>query len=515
MMTLARPVVSLKGLSFSFYNANCRALDDIGLDIPEGQFVAITGPSGCGKSTLAMAIGGYIPHVIEGKLEGSIVAGGLQTDSASLADLSTIVGIVQQDPESQLCTLEVDDEVAFGPENLALPLDEVRKRVERSLALVNASHLRGRDIYELSGGEKQRVAIASILAMQPRVLILDEPTSNLDPTSTAEVLAAIARLRQESGLTIIVIEHKLDRIMPLADRLLVMDGGRIVMDGRPDEVLRLYRERIKAMGIRLPAEPGAEWRCAGVNRQTDTPRKETVKVEGLRFSYDGKEVLHDISFTACSGEIIGIIGPNGSGKTTFLAHLIGIHKPAQGSVQVCGNDTKSGKVSRLARTAGYVFQNPNHQIFERTVRGEAGFACNNFGIDRETRDRRVDDALQRFGLSRYSDRHPMGLSFGEKRRLNICSVLPHQPQLLLMDEPFVGQDYSNVAAMTEELQALKREGKTVLMVSHDIDMVYRHCDRVVLFRDGRIAVDDAPEAARQKIEALGMKEYLPGGCPRE
>ncbi len=249
MMTIARSVVSLKGLSFSFYNASCRALDGIDLEIPEGQFVAITGPSGCGKSTLAMAIGGYIPHVIEGKLEGTVVAGGLQTDRASLADLSTIVGIVQQDPESQLCTLEVDDEVAFGPENLALPLDEVRKRVERSLGLVNALHLRGRDIYELSGGEKQRVAIASILAMQPRVLILDEPTSNLDPTSTAEVLAAIARLRQESGLTIIVIEHKLDRIMPLADRLLIMDGGRIVMDGRPDEVLRLYRERIKAMGI--------------------------------------------------------------------------------------------------------------------------------------------------------------------------------------------------------------------------------------------------------------------------
>jgi energy-coupling factor transporter ATP-binding protein EcfA2 len=513
MMSPARSVVSLKGLFFSFYNSDGRALDGVSLDIPEGEFVAVTGPSGCGKSTLAMAIGGYIPHVIEGKLEGSVIVGGLHTDSASLADLSTLVGIVQQDPESQLCTLEVDDEVAFGPENLALPLDEVQKRVERSLALVNAVHLRGRNIYELSGGEKQRVAIASILAMQPRVLILDEPTSNLDPTSTTEVLAAIARLRQDTGLTIIVIEHKLDRVLPMADRLLVMDGGRIVMDGKPDEVLRLYRGRMKEMGIRLPAEPGAEWRCAHANLPADTPCKETVKVEGLRFSYEGKEVLHDISFKACSGEIVGIIGPNGSGKTTFLAHLIGIHKPAQGSVQVCGESTKSGKVSRLARVAGYVFQNPNHQIFERTVRGEAGFACNNFGIGRETRDRRADDALQRFGLSRYADRHPMGLSFGEKRRLNICSVLPHQPQLLLLDEPFVGQDYFNVASMTGELQELKREGKTVLMVSHDIDMVYRHSDRVVLFLDGRIAVDDVPEAARQKIKALGMKEYLPGGCP--
>ncbi|OPY28737.1 MAG: Cobalamin import ATP-binding protein BtuD [Methanocella sp. PtaU1.Bin125] len=507
------PAVSIKALSFSFFNADRRALDGIDLDIPEGQFVAITGPSGCGKSTLAMAIGGYIPHVVEGRLEGSVEVGGLRTDRARLADLSTRVGIVQQDPESQLCTLDVDDEVAFGPENLALPADEVRARVGRSLALVDALHLRGRNIYELSGGEKQRVAIASILAMAPGVLILDEPTSNLDPTATAEVLAAVAKLRQATGLTIVVIEHKLDRVMPLADRLLIMDRGRIVLDGRPAEVLRQYRERIKEMGIRLPAEPGSRWRCAPRDHPAPAECVETVKVQGLRSGYDGREVLHDVNFKACGGEIVGIIGPNGSGKTTFLTHLLGIRRPGQGSVAVCGMDTRAVKVSRLARSAGYVFQNPNHQIFERTVRGEAGFACDNFGIGRETCDRRVDEELARFGLLDYADRHPLGLSFGEKRRLNLCSVLPHQPQVLLLDEPFVGQDFFKVAVMMDELQGLKREGKTILMVSHDIDMVYRHCDRVVLFLDGRIAVDDAPEAARTRIAALGMNEYLPGGCP--
>lgn len=514
MMSPAKPVVSLRDLSFSFFNSDRRALEDISLQIGEGEFVAITGPSGCGKSTLAMAIGGYIPHVLEGKLHGSAEVAGMRTDETRLAGLSALVGIVQQDPESQLCTLSVDDEVAFGPENLALPPAEIRARVERSLALVDASHLRGRNIYELSGGEKQRVAIASILAMQPRVLILDEPTSNLDPTATAEVLSAIARLRQSSGLTVIVIEHKLDRVVPLADRLLIMDRGRIVMDGRPEEVLRQYRERIKEMGIRLPAEPGSGWRCEPhADRRAPGGCRETVKVDGLRFAYDGKEVLHDVSFRACCGEIIGIIGPNGSGKTTFLAHLLGIHKPARGSVTICGQDAKAARVSWLARFAGYVFQNPHHQIFERTVRAEAGFACNNFGIDPAERDRRVGEGLKRFGLLGYADCHPMGLSFGEKRRLNICSVLQHQPQLLLLDEPFVGQDFFKVAAMMDELQALKEEGKTILMVSHDIDMVYRHCDRVVLFLDGRIAVDDPSEAARNKIEALGMKEYLPGGCP--
>ena len=506
-------MIFIKNLSFSFYNSARRALDDVTLEVAEGQFVAVTGPSGCGKSTLALAIGGYIPHVIQGRLEGDVVVAGRPTAATRLAELATLVGIVQQDPESQLCTLTVDDEVAFGPENLGLPAAEVRQRLERSLALVGAAHLRGRDIYELSGGEKQRVAIASILAMEPRVLILDEPTSNLDPTATAEVLAAIARLRQRSGLTIIVIEHKLDRVVPLADRLLVMGQGRIVMDGPPGEVLRQYRGQIREMGIRLPAEPGSRWRCSPDESERPAMLVETVNVEGLRFAYDGRVVLHDISFRARGGEIVGIIGPNGSGKTTFLAHLLGIHRPGQGSVVVCGKDTRGRKVPQMAQLAGYVFQNPNHQIFGRTVRGEAGFACDNFGVAPSDRDRRVDAELRRFGLLESAGRHPLGLSFGEKRRLNICSVLPHRPEVVLLDEPFVGQDFFNVEAMAGVLRSLKDEGKTVLMVSHDVDMVYRHCDRVVLFLDGRIAVDDRPEEARRLIAALGLKEYLPGGCP--
>jgi energy-coupling factor transport system ATP-binding protein len=284
------------------------------------------------------------------------------------------------------------------------------------------------------------------------------------------------------------------------------------MDGRPAEVLARYRGRLQEMGIRLPAEPGSG--CSSrAGPEALAERGEYVCVQGLLFGYDGKEVLHDVHFKARGGEIVGIIGPNGSGKTTFLAHLLGIHRPARGTITVCGQDTRAVKVSRLARSVGYVFQNPNHQIFGRTVRGEAGFACDNFGIDATTRDRRVDEALGRFGLRDYAARHPLGLSFGEKRRLNICSVLPHQPQVLLLDEPFVGQDFSRVEAMMDELQALKREGKTVLLVSHDIDMVYRHCDRVVLFLDGRIAVDDGPVAAGKAIAALGLNDYLPEGCP--
>ena len=505
-------MISIKNLSFSFFNSDNRALDDVSLEIGEGQFVAVTGPSGCGKSTLAMAIGGYIPHVVEGKMEGTVAIGGHSTADMSLSDMATLVGIVQQDPEAQLCTIDVDDEVAFGPENLALPRDEVIARRDWALALVGGAHLRGREIYGLSGGEKQRVAIASMLAMRPRVLILDEPTSNLDPTGTAEVLAAIGRLRREEGLTVLVIEHKLGPLMPWADRLIVMEGGHIAMDGPPSGVLDRYRERLKAMGIRLPARRERDDACASGSGSPATG-PEAVAVEGLRSGYDGKEVLHGVSFRAFAGEIVGIIGPNGSGKTTFLAHLLGMIRPVEGSVRVLGRDARGRRVSDLARDVGYVFQNPNHQIFERTVKGEAGFACANFGVGQEERDRRVAAALERFGLTACADRHPLGLSFGEKRRLNICSVLPHEPRVLVLDEPFVGQDYYNVAVMARELNALKAAGRTVLMVSHDIDMIFRHCDRIALFAAGRIIVDAPPEQAMKEIKALGMDDYLPEGCP--
>lgn len=497
--------ISIRGLSFAFYNSERKSLDGIDLSVGEGEFVAITGPSGCGKSTLAAVIGGYIPHVIEGKLQGAVNVCGYDTAKASLPDFATLVGIVQQDPESQLCTLSVDDEVAFGPENLALPPEEVQKRIDESLALAMADHLRGRCIFELSGGEKQRVAIASVLAMKPSVLILDEPTSNLDPSSTAEVLAAISLLKARTGLTVLVIEHKLDKVLPFADRLIVMDQGKIVLDGQPDDVLGTYRSKMSKIGILLPDRSIRHYPAVAAKAHN-----ETIQIAGLSFAYAGKEVLHDISFTASPGEIIGILGPNGSGKTTFLNHLLGINKPGSGTVVVTGADTRSKKISALARKVGYVFQNPNHQLFERTVEAEAAFACINFGIPREETDRRVQAELEQYGLSRYASRHPLGLSFGEKRRLNLCSVLPHGPDIIVLDEPFVGQDYINIARMMSDLEALRAAGKTVILVSHDIDMAYRYCDRIVLFSDGNILADDSPGEAERRIRALGFMDYVPG-----
>lgn len=490
-------MISIKNLSFSFFNAGRKALDNVSLNIPDGQFVVITGPSGCGKSTLALAMGGYIPQVFEGKIEGEVLVEGKRASEMPLSELSTLVSIVQQDPEAQLCTLSVADEVAFGPENLKLPVDAVNRRVDESLAMAGCFKLKDRQVGELSGGEKQRVAIASMLAMRPHVLILDEPTSSLDPTGAAEVMASIKRLRESSGMTIVLIEHRLSRVLPLADRLVIMDGGRIIRDGPPSEVAKEYMT------------------CANVVKTPPrTPHSDiSIEVKDLHFSYDGHEALRGITFSARKGEMIGIMGPNGSGKTTFLLHLLGINRHTSGHVFITGMDASRSRTSDLARQVGYVFQNPNHQIFERTVLEEASFACKNFRLDETYTNTSVDKALKRYGLWCYADQHPLRLSFGEKRRLNLCSILPHDPQVILLDEPFVGQDNENVARMLEELEALRREGKTILFVSHDAEMVYGHCDRVILFDGGRIVVDAPAEEALIQIKSMGKMEYLPEAMP--
>ncbi len=323
-------MISVKGLSFSYYDTDRRSLDDVSLEIPAGQFVVISGPSGCGKSTLALAMGGYIPRIFEGTMTGSVTVDGRCTTDTDLADLASLIGIVQQDPEAQLCTLSVEDEVAFGPENLLLPADEVHARIEEALAMVGASHLKGRSVLELSGGEKQRVAIASMLAMRPKALILDEPTSNLDPSGAAEVLAAIERLKMTAGMTIVVIEHRLGRLIALADRMIVMSSGKIVADGVPSEVKGNCGDHFKESPILTGQDP--EPIADGGDRAP------AVDIKGLRVSYDGKEVLHGIDFTAYPAEIIGIIGPNGSGKTTFLNVLMGLRPYDSGSVSILGMD---------------------------------------------------------------------------------------------------------------------------------------------------------------------------------
>ncbi|MDR3569988.1 MAG: ATP-binding cassette domain-containing protein [Syntrophobacteraceae bacterium] len=495
--------ISIRDLSFTFPDRLLPALRNVSLEVAQGEFVVITGPSGSGKSALALALAGYIPHGFDGTMTGEVRVCGTSTTETPLCDLSVTVSLCRQDPESQMCTLAVEDEVRFGPENLALPVAEVLRREEDSLAAIDCLHLLGRETPSLSGGEKQRVAIASMLAMNPRVLILDEPTSNLDPDAAREVLSAIEKLRQTRNITLVVIEHRLFPFLPMADRMIVMKEGEIRLSGNPEEVYRDYVAMLNNDCAPLFAQQSLP------NRETSAPGPVVLEVCDLSFKRGELEVLRSLSLEVRQGEFIGIIGANGSGKTTFLECLAGLNQPGSGDIEVCGANTKRVKVSTLARDIGFVFQNPNHQIFENTVGAEVTFAASNFGLDPEIAASRAQRVLSQFGLESYENFHPLRLSHGEKRRLNLCSVLPHEPGIIILDEPFIGQDSYNAARIMAAVLRLQQSGHTVLAVSHDIDLVFRYCTRILLFDAGRILVDDVPERARLQILELGKNSFLP------
>ncbi|MDR3553869.1 MAG: ATP-binding cassette domain-containing protein [Syntrophobacteraceae bacterium] len=496
------PAIAVRDLTFCFPDRDLPALRNVSLEIAPGEFVLITGSSGSGKSVLALAMAGYIPHVVEGTLTGEVRVRGAATTQTPLCELAVTISLCQQDPEAQMCTLTVEDEVRFGPENLALPVAEVLRREETALAAIDCLHLRGRETVRLSGGEKQRVAIAAMLAMNPGVLILDEPTSNLDPDAASEVLLAIQKLIRDRKVTLVIIEHRLSPLLPMADRLIVMEEGQIRLSGKPDEISRQYLALLQDK-TDLPA-------------QFSRPRMETseqspvvLEVRDLRFKRGDVEVLHSISLAVRQGELVGIIGANGSGKTTFLECLAGLNQPDSGDIEVRGANTRRVKVSTIARDIGFVFQNPNHQIFEKTVGEEVIFSARNFGLDPGVTAAAAHRVLTEFDLIAYEQFPPLRLSHGEKRRLNLCSVLPHGPGIIMLDEPFIGQDPLNAARIMAAALRLKNEGFTVLIVSHDIDMVFRYSTRIMLFEAGSILVDDVPHEARRRIRQIGKTSFLP------
>jgi len=495
-------------------------LRDVNLEIQPGEFVLMIGPSGCGKSTLALCMNGIIPTVLGGRIKGRVYLDGVDTRKSTVYELGTKIGIVFQDPDAQLCNLYVQEEVAFGPANLMMPREEVLRRVEKALNDVGEAHIRHKLIYEISGGQKHRIAIASILAMEPKVLVLDEPTANLDPLGAVEVFDLVKKISQEQGMTVIVIEHNVDPVMCHADRLVLMDNGTIKYNGPPRHILQENGHYIlDDLGLRIPqvselslllekkgialqpfpltVDEAAEALSAQRDRLRFRPapslapaekaREPVIKTETLNFRYsDGTHAVKDVSIEINRGDVVSIIGENGSGKTTLASLLIGLNKPSSGQATVCGLDLKKATVRDLAGKVGYVFQYPDHQFVEDTVYKEVAFSLKAQKRPPEEVEARVNQTLQLMGVEQMKEKHPLRLSMGQKRRLSVATMLILDTDILILDEPTTGQDRKNIDNIMAIMAENNKKGTTVILITHDMNLVARYSHKILVMDKGEV-----------------------------
>jgi energy-coupling factor transport system ATP-binding protein len=501
--------LQIRDLSFTYQGNPKPALNRINLDIAAGEFVIIAGPSGSGKSTLSRCLAGFIPHEYPGELHGSVLIFDQETQATTIPDLARTISLIQQDPDSQLVTLKVIHEIAFGPENFLFSLEDIRHRIETTLQAVSASPLRTRNTYTLSGGEKQKIVIASFLAIQPPILIFDEPTSRLDPATATDLVNTLSRLHQD-GLTIFVVEHRIQPFLPYANRVLLLNHGRLQFNGTPDQ-LQTQPSVLINLGVAL--HPSA-FTNPSKTHLTIT-EKERLEVVNLTYSYpqtktptNNNPAIKDLTFSIKPGEVVALMGANGSGKSTLLMQLMGLLKPDLGAIKYNGQPLHDQPVSQIARSIGYIFQNPLHQLFASTVWDEILLASQHIGIPPPTQAQmRAEQLLDAFGLLTYRDQSPFTLSLGEQRRLTIASVLVHQPNILLLDEPFIGQDYRNVHQLMEVLLLMSRQDASILLATHDAAIAETYCHRLLFLHSGQLLIDAPIQQGLDYITKLGTKAY--------
>ena len=524
-----KTMIDIQNLSYTYPNMSEPTLSGIDLHIDDGEFVLLLGASGSGKSTLIQCLNGLVPKVTGGNLEGEIVINGKDVRNYKVHQMASDVGIIFQNPDTQLFSLTVGKDVAFGPENLGMPKEEILMRMDRAMRIVGMEDMRDRFIFTLSGGEKQRVAIAGTLAMEPHVMVLDEPTSDLDPVGTGEVLALVRRLNQEKDMTIILIEHKIDEVVHLADRVVVMDQGKIIMDDTPDKIFNNGHDQLKSIGIALPQlseivhamkngfgdfegnlptdssyktilarlcqllrdKPDniARFRTAHTP-PTRTAPKPKIEIKNLRHTFeDGKVGLDDINLVIPEGDFVALIGHNGAGKTTLINHLIGFLKPDNGTIFIDGNDISGMRVATLAQSVGYLFQNPDNQIFTDSVTRELKFGLENIKLRDTVIEERVNRAISMMELEEFRDRHPHSLSRGQRQRLAVASILAMEPDIIVLDEPTTGQDWGHVNKFLQQIRHLNELGKTIILVTHDMNLVAGYARRTVVMDNGKIVLD--------------------------
>lgn len=521
-----KTIINVDDVSFSYGTQTEQALKHISLDVNKGDFIGIIGPSGAGKSTLAACLSGAVPHHYTGTFFGTVMVDGRDTCEVSLTDVSQIVGSVLQDIDTQMVASVVEDEMLFGLENFGVPHDQIEQRVSETLETVGISDLRDREIATLSGGQKQKVAIAAILAMRPRVLVLDEPTAALDPASSTLVFETLREANRALGITIVVVEQKVALLSEYCNRVLVLNHGEIALQGEPHEVFA-HTDELRTIGVDCPrvtrifnslAADGlasgipclnvdeAERLISGivdpahtaseVQAPAGSPHAPSLRphakdaepvltFDHVEFAYpNGGAAVHDLSLTLYPGELVGIVGQNGAGKTTLTKLLTGLLKPASGSVRVTGLDTAAVPTSRIAREVATLFQNPDRQICKDTVLDEVAFGLELAGIDRTEALRRAQLVIDRFGLP--ADEAPFSLSRGQRQMVALASVVVVEPKIVVLDEPTSGLDYRECMTVMETVRTMAERGCAVIMVCHDMEVVSDFAERIVVMADGRI-----------------------------
>jgi len=455
------------------------ALNDISLKVEAGEYVLLTGPSGCGKSSLARAICGIIPHAIPAEMSGSVKVAGLDTRTNQLPVLAQSVGMVFQNPGSQLFHLRVEDEVAFGPRNLGLEEDEVKARTEWALEATGLAALRDRKPAELSGGQKQCVAIAAVVAMRPQVLVLDEPMASLDLPNTFKVLETLSRLRDRHGITILMIEHRLTAALQHVDRVLLMDAGQIAIDGNPQEVFA-RREWRDTLGLRRPAgQPMTPWKdLIRPNGKPHVGKKPLLSLEEVSAGYNDHVVVQGINLDIYPGDFLALVGPNGVGKSTLAMVIAGLLKPSRGRVRHNG-----GGRPKPGLDVALLFQNAADQLFTDSVDEEVAFGPHNYGLFQSQEHLKT---LEEADLLDLRDRRPMTLSVGQQQRTALAASLALRPKLVILDEPTLGQDWGHLQQLMDFLRQLNQAGRAVLLITHDYKLVHRYAKRIILLEDGRV-----------------------------
>ncbi|NOQ37659.1 ATP-binding cassette domain-containing protein [archaeon] len=498
-------MIWIEDLSFE-YSGNENILKNLNLKTGKKGFFSLVGRSGCGKSTLCLALNGLIPHEIGGKISGKVEVNGLDTQKHPIKELATHVGMVFQNPESQLFALSAEDEIAFGPSNLALSLDEIEKRVTNALKLLKIEHLRDKSPEEMSSGEKQKVAIASALAMEPEILVLDEPTANLDPASTEDIFRILKKLSR--NMLVFVAEHDIGKVLEYSDMIAVMDKGSIVLEGTPEKILNdsmidkyLYLPKIcrisKKIGIFPIVSKASELaertrlkRRLSSEKKRKKKSESIIEIKDLWFEYKDKTaVLKNINLDIKKGEFVAIVGQNGAGKSTLALHLNGLLKPLRGDIIVDGKNTKVEKVSSLSKIVGYAFQNPDIQFFEDTLTEEISFGPRNLGVKDSEIKLRAESIFRYTGLEKFRDKDPFSLSVGQKRRVSIASILSMEPKVIIIDEPSTGLDIKTINSLMKLIKKLNSSGHTIIMITHDMELVSDYAERVIVMKNGEVIGD--------------------------